>query len=240
MLSIEQRKFLSPLITWRILDIENLIQLSKQNRSYSSAQKLLKRLQQRQLIEIYRDPWNKKNYVFLGNLAIKELCPDTRPLLNSGALYHDSKVTSLGVELLKFNKTFKSIELEHQIKKGKGVIGISDFIPDARVEGQFKAKFFQAAVELELHQKEKSRIVDKAKYYLESEYYNHALYFFPDNDLLQNYDTIIKKELGSDYNKKIFLFSCPLISKAKPSFENGTGLVMNKSKTFIEFFGGVH
>ncbi len=240
MLSIEQRKFLSPLITWRILDIENLIQFSNQNRSHSSAQKLLKRLQKKQLIEIYRDPWNKKNYVYLGNLAIKELCPDIRPLLNSGTLYHDSKVTSLGVELLKFDNVFKSIEFEHQIKKGKGIVGINEFIPDARIEGNFKGRFFQAAIELELHQKEKSRIVDKAKFYLQSDYYNHALYFFPDHELLLNYDAIVKKVLGTDYNKKIFLFSCPLMAKTKPSFENGSGLVMNKNISFIEFFGGVH
>jgi len=240
LLSIEQRKFLSPLINWRILDIENLIKFSQQNRNYHSAQKLLKKLEKKQIIEVYRDPWNKKNYVYLGNLAIKELCPDTRPLINTGALYHDSKVTSLGIELLKFDNIFKSIELEHQIKKGKGVIGISDFIPDARVEGNFKGKFFQASIELELHQKEKTRILDKAQYYLQSEYYNHALYFFPDHALLQNYDSILKKELGSEYNKKIFLFSCPLIAKSKPSFENGTGLVMNNDKSFIDFFGGVH
>lgn len=240
MLSIEQRKFLSPLITWRILDIENLIRFSNQKRSHSSAQKLLKRLQKKEYIEIYRDPWNKKNYVFLGNLAIKELCPDIRPLLNSGTLYHDSKVTSLGVELLKFDTVFKNIEFEHQIKKGKGIVGINEFIPDARVEGNFKGKFFQAAIELELHQKEKSRIIEKAKFYLRSEYYNHALYFFPDHELLLNYDSIVKNELGTDYNKKIFLFSCPLIAKSKPSFENGSGLVMNKNKSFIEFFGGVH
>lgn len=240
MLSIEQRKFLSPLINWRILDIENLIKFSQQNRNYHSAQKLLKKLEKKQIIEVYRDPWNKKNYVYLGNLAIKELCPDTRPLINTGALYHDSKVTSLGIELLKFDNIFKSIELEHQIKKGKGIIGISDFIPDARAEGNFKGKFFQAAIELELHQKEKSRILEKAKYYLESNYYNHAFYFFPDHDLLLNYDNIIKTGLNSEYNKKIFLFSCPLIAKSKPSFENGTGLVMNKNKSFIEFFGGVH
>lgn len=238
MISIEQRRFLEPLIDWRILDMESLISFSSIRRKYVSVQKLLWRLHKKQFVDIYRDPWNKKNYIFLANDGIKELSPDLRPAINTGSLYHDSKVSALGLLLLKMDKVFKSIQLEHKIKKGKGVRGVQEFVPDARVTGVFKDAHFEAAVELELTQKEKSRIVEKAKYYLESQYYNHALYFFPTHELLKNYYSTLKEAFGVEFNKKIFLFSCPLLTQSRPSLENGQGYVMNKEKSFLELFGG--
>lgn len=238
-LNIEHRKFLKPLVEWRILDLDSLIMSSGNQRKYWSAQKLIKRLEVKKIVEIYRDPWNKKNYIYLSELGIKEISPDLRPILSSGTLYHDSKVSVLGQEILKCSFVFQSIQLEHQIKKGKGIRGIQELIPDARVLGKFKGANFEAAIELELNQKEKSRIIEKGNYYLKSNYYNHALYFFPDCDLLKTYYETLKHGLGEDFNKKIFLFSCPNILKIKPSFEEGTGRVMNKNKTFLEVFGGV-
>jgi hypothetical protein len=238
-LNIEHRQFLKPLVEWRILDLDSLIMSSGNLRKYWSAQKLIKRLEEKKLVKIYRDPWNKKNYIYLSELGIKEISPDLRPALNSGTLYHDSKVTVLGQEILKCNLVFQSIQLEHQIKKGKGVRGVQDLLPDARVLGSFKGTSFEAAIELELNQKEKSRIIEKGNYYLKSNYYNHALYFFPDVDLLKTYYETLKESLGDDFNKKIFLFSCPNILKLKPSFEDGVGIVMNKNRSFLEVFGGV-
>lgn len=72
-------------------------------------------------------------------------------------------------------------------KKENTFKDVGEFVPDARVLGNFQGQNFEAAIELELTQKEKIRIVQKVKHYLESKYYNHAFYFFPKSSLLENY-----------------------------------------------------
>lgn len=239
MLSVEQRKFLEPLSEWRILDIESLTLLSNTGRNYESAKKLLQRLHKKCIVEFYRDPWNKKNYIYLTPKGIGEVNPDLKPLLNTGALFHDSKVTTLGLLISKLKNVFKKVQLEHEIKNGKSFQNLGDHIPDARVLGEFKKSNFEAAVELELTPKEKSRIIEKAKYYLESKYYNHAFYFFPSPQMAMNYYKTLKESLGIEFNNKIFLFSNPLLLKAKPTLDYGAGLVQNKEKSFLDVFGGV-
>lgn len=238
MISIGQRDFLEPLSKWRILDMESLISFSSDYKKYATAQKMLWRLHKKKLIEIYRDPWNKKNYIFLGSSGINEINPELKPRLNSGALYHDSKVSTLGLLISKLDKVFSKIELEHEIKKGKHFKDIGECIPDARVIGNLKGQNFEAAIELELTQKEKVRIIEKAKYYLESKYYNHAFYFFPSSTTLKNYYKILKEEFGLEFNKKIFLFSCPSLINSRPSLSVGSGFVNNKERSFFDVFNG--
>ena len=238
MISIGQRDFLEPLCKWRILDMESLISFSSSYKKYSTAQKMLWRLHKKKLIEIYRDPWNKKNYIYLGPSGIKELNPELKPHLNTGALYHDSKVSTLGLLILKLDKVFTKLELEHEVKKGKNFKEVGEYVPDARVLGNLQGQNFEAALELELTQKEKKRIIQKAKHYLESKYYNHAFYFFPTSSLLENYYKTLKDEFGIGFNKKIFLFSCPSLIANRSSLDSGRGFVNNKEKSFLDVFGG--
>lgn len=230
--------FLRPLSDWRMLDIENLIRLSngKKYQSYDSARLLLKNLERKKIIQIYRDPWNKKNYAFLSKLGEKLIAPETPNLLQEETFYHDSKVAALCLEILKMESAIKNVELEHKIKSHIKRNIYDEVVPDAKLQGHFKGQQFMAAFELELHQKEKGRIISKAKNYLNSTYYNHAFYFFPDFNLMQIYLNVMKKEIGQEFNQKIFLFSIESLSSAKPNLNDAYGFVSGKEMHFLDLF----
>ena len=118
----------------------------------------------------------------------------------------------------------------------KLVNSFDDIIPDARLKGNFNGASFISAIEVELHQKEKSRIISKAKHYLKSSLYDYAFYFFPDEKILKNYSNILRKELDNDFNQKIFLFSTPKIFEGKNTLYESTGLVKGQPKTILQLF----
>ena len=123
------------------------------------------------------------------------------------------------------------------IKNGKTKTNYDEIIPDARMSGNFNDMDFLIAIEVEIHQKEKSRIIFKGKNYLKNPLYNYVFYFFPDERMMNNYAKIFSSELESNYNQKIFLFSVPEIFKGKNDLSIGTGLINGKSKSILELFG---
>ncbi len=147
-------------------------------------------------------------------------------------------VSSFGVELSKLTPHVEKVELEHVIKSGQSKSHLEDIIPDARMSGVFNGKSFLIAIEVEIHQKEKQRILAKAKNYLKSNFYDYVFYFFPDEKLLKNYSNIFQLGCGSEYNQKIFLFTAPLVFAGKNSLSQGMGLVNGQLKSLFELFGG--
>jgi hypothetical protein len=238
LLNNEHFLFLEPLSDWRILDLKGLIELSQVERykGYEVVKKLTHRLRSRKIIETYQDPWTRKNYIYLSSTGEKLICPDSPSKLKNETLYHDSKVSEICMELLKLDSIVTGIELEHKIKVQNKMSSFDEVLPDARLSGNFRGEVFQAAIEIELNQKEKSRIVSKAKNYFKSTYYDHAFYFFPDEKILKNYDRILKEGVDINYNQKIFLFNCPLIFKGKSSLAEGSGLALNKRQSLFELF----
>jgi hypothetical protein len=189
------------------------------------------------LVDVYRNPWSKKNYYYLSDLSEKKVFPNFSAKLLEETLFHDSMVSILGVELLKLKPFIESIELEHKIKASNSRTQFDDLYPDARIKGHFNGKDFLVALELELHQKDKGRIVGKAKSYQKSSLYDYAFYFFPEERLMNNYHKILLEGAGENYNQKIFLFTAPEIFKGKNSLADGLGLVKGERKTIFELFG---
>lgn len=151
-------------------------------------------------------------------------------------VHNDSKVSALCYEILKLKHVFKSVELEHKIKNINKRSSFDDIVPDAKVFGHFNNVSFLSALELELHQKEKGRIISKAKHYLNSTYYNHAFYFFPDKSLMNIYFKAMKESLSDDFNQKIFLFANASISGSRPILDKAVGFVSGKEVSFYELF----
>jgi hypothetical protein len=241
LLNYEHKVFLFPLSDWRILDINGLIELSyfEKFKNYQYAKKLLQRLRAKNLVNVYHNPWSKKNYYYLTSLSEKVISPDFSSKLMDETLYHDSMVSSLGVELLKIKPFIESIELEHKIKSQKTRTQFDQLFPDARMKGDFNGQSFLVAIEVEIHQKEKSRIIAKANNYQKSTLYDYIFYFFPEEKLMKNYNKILKEGLDENYNQKIFLFTAPQLFNGKNSLCEGSGLVKNQQKTILELFGVV-
>lgn len=238
LLNYEHKAFLSPLGDWRILDINGLIEFSclEKFKNYQYAKKLLQRLKAKKLVNVYHNLWSKKNYYYLTSLSEKEIFPDFNSRLVEETLYHDSMVSSLGVELLKIKPFIESIELEHKIKTQNSRTQFDQLFPDARMIGGFKGQSFVIALEVEIHQKEKSRIIAKAKNYQKSTLYDYVFYFFPEDKLMNSYNKILKEGLDEKFNQKIFLFTIPQLFNGKNSLDQGSGLVKGEAKTIFELF----
>ncbi len=216
-----------------LMDCSDLVRFKK----YDTVKKLMQRMKAQNFVQVYRCTFNKKNYYFLTQTALRFLNPDHSPSLFEETYYHDAMVSSFGVELLKLRPFVEKVELEHLIKNTKAKTHFEEIIPDARICGNFNGKSFVIAIEVEIHQKEKQRICAKAKNYLKSSFYDYVFYFFPDERLLKNYANILQTECGSDFNQKIFLFTAPLVFEGKNSLSQGMGLVSGQSKNILELFG---
>jgi DNA-binding MarR family transcriptional regulator len=210
-----------------------------QYKNYEYVKKLMQRMKANNFINVYRCAFNKKNYYFLTSKAEKFINQDQKASLSEETYYHDAMVSSICVELSKIKPFVEKVELEHIIKNGSTKNSYDEIIPDARIKGMFNDKSFLIAIEVEIHQKEKSRILLKAKSYLKNTLYDYVFYFFPDERLMNNYAKILKNEIGEEFNEKIFLFIAPRIFCGKNSLENGTGIINGNFKNIFELFGVV-
>lgn len=235
----DYKYFISPLSDWRILDIKGLMECSSMDRfkRYDYVRKLLHKMKSQNFVNIYYSPFTKKNYYFLTNKSESLINLEQKNSLSEETYYHDAMVSSICVELSKIKSAVEKIELEHIIKNGKAKTNFDDIIPDARISGNFNGKNFLIAIEVEINQKEKSRIIFKGTNYLKNSLYDYVFYFFPDERMMKNYAKAFSSELGTEFNQKIFLFSTPEIFEGKNDLSNCTGLVNGKSKSVFELFG---
>ncbi len=238
-LRTDYKYFISPLSDWRILDIKGLMECATIERfkKYDYVRKLLHKMKSQNFVNIYYSPFTKKNYYFLTTKSEALINFDQKNSLSEETYYHDAMVSSICVELAKIKSSVEKVELEHVIKNGRSKTSFDEIIPDARVSGSFNGKSFLIAIEVEINQKEKSRIIFKGNNYLKSSLYNYAFYFFPDEKMMNNYARAFASELGNDFNQKIFLFSTPEIFNGNNDLANSTGLINGKSKSVLELFG---
>lgn len=234
LINSEHVKFLRPLSDWRILDLYSLTELAQDQRfnNVESVRKLIQRLIKKGVVKSYRDPWSRRIYLYLTALGQKYIDPDLASNLKEDQLYHDINVTLLGLKLIELDKVVKSIELEHKIQNRNRMRSLGDFIPDAKIVGTFKGKNFVGAIELELTQKEKSRIIAKAEEYQKSNFYDVVFFFFPDKTLLNRYKEILDEAFGNGFNNRIFLF----VFDTKNRKIATNGWAMSRSQSLFELF----
>ena len=238
LLQPEYKTFISPLIDWKVLDIHSFMNNShfEKFKNYKYAVKILQRLRNKNILKVYRCAFNRKNYYYLTKHSMNILGGQNNALLNDETIFHDAMVSSLCLSLKDLKQVVLSIDLEHKIKMVNSQSKFDEIIPDARLVGKFNNHNFCSAIEIELHQKEKSRIIAKANIYLKSSIYDYVFYFFPDDRTLKNYDKILKEGVGDFYNQKIFLFTAPDIMNGKNRLNGGNGLVKGEQKSIYELF----
>ena len=146
----DHKRFLDLLDEWQFLDIESLHSLSDQirERSLDSIRRILKRLQQKNVVKIYRDPWTKKNFYYLNEVLRKVFYPQSISNVEGSSLYHDLLVSRLSLEILKYNHVFQKSDLEHRIKETSKKSLFNEVVPDARLFGEIQGKSFIASIEL--------------------------------------------------------------------------------------------
>jgi hypothetical protein len=198
-----QINYLEPLKQWRILDLKNLMRESKYEATYKGFCKMLLRLEQKNMIGSFREPYSGRKYLFLTKEGDSYLGGnDNPPAISEHTLVHDAKVVDLVLEFLKLESSY-GFELEHQIKDTKAFGTTYRICPDAIIFGQKGQGKFKIALELELTRKTKAKYLAKVGQYLSSSYYNFVVYFFQNKGVMNSYRKHIQEKYGHESDRKI-------------------------------------
>lgn len=229
--------YLNPLVKWRVMNIESLRDECIESPNYHNFCKIIRSLEKAKILEGYRHPFNKKKYVYLSSLGERELSPEEKTnSLSKDTLIHDILVSDF-TKVLVSKGWMDHVTLEHELNNKKGFKVNYKIIPDALLEGEKNKTKFNMALELELSRKSNQRIVEKAKLYESSSYYNYVLYVFSKNSMMLKYKEVIGEAI-SDLSRKFIFFSLEDLNNLDFSVEQKNGCFKNKEVSLKEIFEG--
>ncbi len=131
-----QLNYLEPLKKWRILDLKSLMRESRYEATYKGFCKMLLRLEQKNIIGSFREPFSGRKYLYLTKEGNHSLGGNANPpSISRTTLVHDAKVVELVLELMKLESIY-GFELEHQIRDMKSFGSTYQICPDAVMLGQ--------------------------------------------------------------------------------------------------------
>lgn len=194
-------ELLMPLRKWRILSVKDLKEQSGHNGSRSSFYKIITKLENNLLIDSFINSWSNEKFIYLMPNAIKVLGDEKKLLpVNRDQRFHDAIVTKIALNFKQYDFV-KDIYLDQEIGRNFPLIEKN---PDILVEGQLE-KDFKLAVEIELTQKNKSRVQEIFRSYSKSIAVNNIIYI---TDKLGLYKTYLRylNELKDEINVNKFIF----------------------------------
>ncbi|MEK6626252.1 MAG: replication-relaxation family protein, partial [Bdellovibrionota bacterium] len=164
--------YLSPLLKWRVMDLESLRRECFHAPKYKNFYRIIRALERDKILEGYRDPFNRKKYVYLSSFGEDQISHKENPTaISKDTLIHDIKVSEIAMAFFHLGWAF-DVELEHQLHDKRNFKVTYKIIPDALLHCEKNGAKFKIALEVELSRKNSQRIVEKARQYLESSYYS--------------------------------------------------------------------
>ncbi len=228
--------YLTPLLKWRVMDLESLRQESASELKYKNFHRIIRGLEKQNILEGYRDPFTRKKYVYLSNFGEKELGLQDNPCaVSRGTLIHDIKVSEIAKDFLE-RGWCTQVELEHELNDKRNFKTSYKIIPDALLHGQKNGVNFKMAMELELTRKNNQRVVEKARQYSNSTYYNYVMYIFSKKNLMEKYMAILNEALGKDGLLKFMFFSSNNLTGNMKSFDGLEGVFKDEKTSIKKLF----
>jgi DNA-binding Lrp family transcriptional regulator len=198
--------YLEPLLKWRVLDLESLRKECVRAPTYKNFHRIIRKLEKQKILEGYRDPFNRKKYVYLSPFGEGQLSLDENPTaLSKDTLIHDIKVTEITKAMLA-QGWLVDAELEHRIHDKRNFRTTYKIIPDAVLHGSKGSVNYKIALELELSRKNNQRIVEKASQYLQGSQFNYVLYIFPKTSLLEKYVELLSEKFEGKGMERFMFF----------------------------------
>lgn len=197
--------YLTPLLKWRVMDLESLRSECITNPNYYNFARVIRKMEKEKILQAYRHRFNGKKYIYFTSFGEGKLDNDRRvTAISKESLVHDIKVSEIARNLLK-QGWVNNIMLEHELQNKKDFKAVHKIVPDALLETIQNGKKTKIAFELELTQKQKQRISEKAKQYIIHNQYDYIIYFFSKESVMKTYSEVIKKAVG-EKNMNRFLF----------------------------------
>lgn len=204
------------LAKWRILSLSDLKQKIDYPSSHQAFSKLVRRLEENNYLEsIYYQ--NYKKYLFLTNKGLEEAGLKKSYPINKEVLQHDLICVNVLHNLLKEDEVFLdgSLSLEDEGRSNR---------PDGLIELNSKKKL---AIEVELTQKQSSRIESKYSEYMKNHGIDYVLYLFTRPSVFKAYqkridelDKKINPLIKKKFTSKIILMIEPTIKSNDFSLKN--------------------
>lgn len=228
-----QLNYLYPLKKWRLLDIDSLKKESQYPGTYSGFKKFIQKLEKRDVINSFRLGNSRRKYVYLTKQGEAQVGLDNAALnLSTETLLHDSKVADICRSLLDL-RAIKRVVLEHEIISEKGK---TQYVPDALITFESEGESFKMAFELELTRKSKAKYMDKIEHYVNSRFYDYALYFFNARGVFESYRKTIEQSLGASAFEKIMLVLNSNLNQKEPQYEESLLYFMGKEVRLKDIF----
>ena len=175
-------KILQEIGRWKVIsyiDLYNSLYLSE---SYSNFTRKIKKLEKGGFVKCLLGN-NRRKYIHLTESGC-QLSSSNVGLIDEVTLNHDLITTNVVNQLTK-HKTFLSGMICSREIEG-------DLIPDGVVFGRKKEIDFKMAIEVELTQKSKRRVIEKFGQYAKSSEYDYCLYVINKESIYRSYTRIIK------------------------------------------------
>jgi len=224
------------LTKWKILRISDLYKLTEFKGTMTCFYKRIAKLEKHNLIESFIYPFTGEKFVYLSKNGSKVLDFENQIPIHSENRFHDAQLTKCLFELTR-HEFVAEIYLDHEIKKKLPLI---KHTPDALIKGFTLKQEFNIAIELELTQKSRDRVVDIFRFFDSSNIFNNILYLFNRKTTYESYQLFLDKD-DRILNKKkfLFLYSADLTKKDFDLFKAEVTHFNNKT-TLENLFSGRH
>lgn len=220
---------LAPLVKWKILSLRKLRVMSGYQGKINSFERIVRRMESNGVISSFIEPMSRSKYIYLTRIGSRLIGMENYTDQSKETLFHDSKVTEVCNEFMKLD-CFNSVKLEHEISS------LNSILPDAILSGSKDDKKFRIALELEITQKSKARIIEKITDYRNSIEFDYALYLFSSDAIYKNYKRCIEENIGKNIWNKVIFFSLPSLLDGECRLENATGYFDNQEIKLHDVF----
>lgn len=231
-LSPDHYQLIEPLVKWKILSLDSLMELIHYKGGRSNYYKKITSLEQSEIIGSFIDNHCKQKYIYLKEKGMQHLGEQISTPINSANINHDalSSHFSFYISGLPFTK---QVIMEHEIIKKYPMI---KHRPDALFECHCKALDIRLAFELELTAKSKERVLEIFSYYDCSNFFNNVLFVFNHEYVFNKYIKLLEESTFIK-NKDRFIFQlADGLHKRIFSIEHNRVIHRSEEKTLADMF----
>lgn len=226
-LNPEHYEFFTPLVKWKILSVNDLYEQSEYLGRKNSFHKLINRFESYEVVKSVTDLWSRRKYLYLTKRG-DDLINHTDHILgiSEESLLHDMRLAEFTLAFQKY-LSFNSLKFDHEWRIKGDYSTIKRNYADAVINAHIKKKSHNIAIELELNQKSKERILEKYQRYVATSAIDLCLYIFGKQSTMQSYHRLCMEAFKTKEAKKFIFFTLAGIEKGKFDLTQMQGLRVN-------------
>jgi hypothetical protein len=212
---------------WKIIPMSSLYRLKSFNQSYQMFCRKIVKLEEEGLLNSILG--NNKRKILSLTMKGLQFSPFGKSFDESeDSLNHDLIATKVVSTLIK-HESFSTGEVCCYLDR-------IDLEPDGVIFGAKNEIDYTLAIEVELTQKSKSRVIDKFNKYVSSNDYSYVLYVMNKESAFKTYSKVLDS-LNDKVSKKIILLLDRNLGPYRFDFEDAKCRFMRSDKSFKEIFG---